>query len=530
MYQDSVLKFPARSELYRRLSIPLCIAGGMLYAASLPPFNWGFAVVIALMPLFFTAENHSAGYRFFCGWLWGCFWAFFSCRFLREIHPAVPFMLAPVLGIWTGVYTLLLGWFCTGIRRYKFSGKVEAMLFFLSAAALFSVLEWSRYKLFVWNDLSVTMWKFPLVMQISRLTGRYGVTFLLVAAAAGLYALHRKRDGIPAMLTAAILWMAALGYGMMMLYSPKKIHDPVTFRAALIQGNMPQMRFFTEAEAVNAIETYSSMSVEILKKSAPDAIFWPECAVPVPLRSAAPLAEIYRKSLAPLLQVPLLIGTLDFPADGTPGMTNSGILIGKNGKIAGKYDKFHRVPFGEYVPFRSCLPEFMIEAFDMGRDLTAGKELVPLEIVPGIRAGVAICYEGVFSYVAAAFARNGANILTALSNDVWYPRSSEPEQHLANALMRAVETGLPMIRCSNNGGSGVVSPEGFFHQYIGSTADRPELLREKAAGVVTVTVEKYPRKTLFVRWGSYFPLLLTILLFAGAAGILFHSPQCIKKP
>ena len=256
------------------------------------------------------------------------------------------------------------------------------------------------------------------------------------------------------------------------------------------------------------------------KKQRPDAVFWPECAIPIPLRSAAPLAGFYRQSLAPLLKVPLLIGTLDFTADRTSGMTNSALLIGTDGKVAGKYDKFHRVPFGEYVPFRKYLPEFMIETFDMGRDLTDGKELMPLEIIPGVRAGVVICYEGVFSYVTAGLARNGANVLTALSNDVWYPHSSEPEQHLANAVMRAVETGMPMIRCGNNGGSGVVSPQGVFQQYIGSGAARPELLRESAAGVVTVTLEKYPQKTFFVRCGSYFPFLLMLVLVSGGAVIV----------
>ncbi len=518
--QSSTVEFRAASTLYRRLTPLACIAGGILYAASLPPYNLGFAVMISLLILFFTAENHSGKYRFFCGWLWGWAWAFFSCRFLREIHPAVPFLLAPVLGLWAAVYTWLLGWFSRGIKREKFPPYLQELLFFLTAAALFTVLEWSRYRLFVWNDLSVTMWKFPPVMQISQLTGRYGVSFLLVAAAAGIYALRRRKSGIPALMTAVLLWAAALGYGAVKLSSAEKFREPVIFNAALIQGNMPQMRRFTEPEVMMAVNTYSSMTEKLLKEKSPDAVFWPECAIPIPLRSAAPLAGFYRQSLAPLLKVPLLIGTLDFAADRTSGMTNSALLIGTDGKVAGKYDKFHRVPFGEYVPFRKYLPEFMIEAFDMGRDLTDGKELMPLEIIPGVRAGVVICYEGVFSYVTAGLARNGANVLTALSNDVWYPRSSEPEQHLANAVMRAVETGLPMIRCGNNGGSGVVSPQGVFHQYIGSEADRPELLRESAAGVVTVTLEKYPQKTLFVRCGSYFPFLLMLMLISGGALII----------
>lgn len=505
----------AASNIFRLLT-PLCaLAGGVLYAASLPPFNLGFAVLIALLPLFFTAENHSAGFRFFNGWLWGWGWAFFSCRFLREIHPAVPFLIAPVLGLWPGFYTFALGWFIRKIKHHtSLAPYLQELLFWLLAAALFTVIEWSRCRLFVWNDLSVTMWKFPLAMQIARLTGRYGVTFILVAGAGGFYALRRKKNGLPAAAAALLLWLAALSYGAVHLYQKKTLREPVTFHAGLIQGNMPQMRNFTDAELVMAVNTYSTMTAKLLSSETPHAVFWPECAVPIPLRSSAPMAGFYRRALAPLLKVPLLIGTLDFPFDGTQGMTNSALLINTKGAVAGKYDKFHRVPFGEYVPFREYLPEFMIEAFDMGRDLTGGRELLPIEIIPGIRAGVVICYEGVFSYVTAGLARNNANILVALSNDVWYPRSSEPEQHLANAVMRAVETGMPMIRCGNNGGSGVVSPQGVFQQYIGSDSPRPELLRESAAGVVSVTVEKFPQKTPFVRWGNYLPLMFALILLA----------------
>jgi apolipoprotein N-acyltransferase len=132
----------------------------------------------------------------------------------------------------------------------------------------------------------------------------------------------------------------------------------------------------------------------------------------------------------------------------------------------------------------------------------------------GISCGTAICYEGVFSYVANAFARNGANVLAALSNDVWYPESSEPEQHLANAVLRCVETGLPMVRCGNNGGSGVVTNKGIFTRYIGSAAPRPELLREKASGVVTVTVERFPAVTFAVKFENWLIYLLSALLLA----------------
>jgi apolipoprotein N-acyltransferase len=271
-----------------------------------------------------------------------------------------------------------------------------------------------------------------------------------------------------------------------------------------------------------AINTYVDMSRKLLDQQSADVVMWPECAVPIPLRSNSAGGAYYRYMLSKLTGTALLIGTLDFTDDGS-GMTNGAVLIDRNGELAGKYAKYHRVPFGEYVPFREFLPQFMIKTFDMGRDLTAGKALEPVTLNPDIRIGTAICYEGVFSYVTAALADNRANVLAALSNDVWYPRSSEPEQHLANVVMRCVETGLPMIRCSNNGGSGVVTAEGEFRQYIGTRAERPELLRETASGVVEVTIEKNPELTVFVRFGNWFIYLLAAGLFAEMYALLFRS-------
>jgi apolipoprotein N-acyltransferase len=155
----------------------------------------------------------------------------------------------------------------------------------------------------------------------------------------------------------------------------------------------------------------------------------------------------------------------------------------------------------------------------MGRDLAAGKRIAALQISPEVRAGTAVCYEGVFSYMSAGFARDGANVLAAISNDVWYPESSEPEQHLANAVMRCVETGLPMVRCGNNGGSGVVTAKGQFTRYIGSDSDRPELLREQAAGIVETALERHPQLTLAVRFENYLIYLLMAVLFAAVLAV-----------
>ena len=530
------------SRKFRLLTAALSFAGGIGYAMALPPLNFNFLAFVILLPLLFSALFMKWYWRLFCGWLWGIGWALFAYSFLREIHPAVPWLLAPVLALWPGLYTMLLGTAAGFIFKGQkpltlrnFEYPWYRVLFYgFVAAALFTVLEWTRCQLFVWNDLSVTLWQLPVLMQIARLTGRYGASFLITSVNAAIFVLifFRKRF-IPAGIL-LIFPVFALVYGIFRFNAPEEFRDAVTWECILIQGDLPQQRHGGSEEIRRAIDTYCSMSRQAAAGEKAQTVIWPECAVPIPLRSTHPLGNIYRQEVAKLLRdsgTQLLIGTLDF--DGNGDMTNSAVLIAPSGRIAGKYDKFHRVPFGEYVPGREFLPESWIKAFDMGRDLTAGKLLNPLPVSDEIRAGTVVCYEGVFSYVSAGFVRQGANVLAAISNDVWYPESSEPEQHLANAVMRCVETGLPMVRCGNNGGSGVVSSKGVFHSYIGTPAERPELLREKAAGKIQVTFEKNPEITPAVRFENLLIwLLLTTALLVFAGDVLyrrFHRKNAVRQ-
>ncbi len=505
-----------------------CFVSGMFYAAALPPLNWFFLAFITLPWLLLCCVWYGKFFRMLCGWVWGLGWSLFAYRFLREINPVLPFLLAPVISLYPAVFALGTGWLYDLVtKRKKFAdcSAVEAGSFVFASASLFMLTEFLRYKLFVWNDFSVTVWQVPQLMQIAYYTGRYGVNLLVALLNGAVFALFFKRGRI----TAAGIFILTLGVYFFGMYRMDQKLDPaktVTLKCALIQGNLPQQRRATEQEVLDSLKIYTGLSARLLQKEKADLLLWPECAIPIPLRGGSFLAETYRRSLGTLLGIPMLIGTLDFTVDNK--MTNSALLIDRNGSVSGKYDKFHRVPFGEYVPFRRFLPQWMIRYFDMGRDLEAGCAMMPLKISPDVKMGTAICYEGVFSYLASGFARNGANVLAALSNDVWYPESSEPEQHLANAVMRCVETGLPMIRCGNNGGSGVVNRFGVFTQYIGSRdVPNPELLREQAAGIVSVEFERVPELSMAVRMENIFVYFVLFLLVI--AIILFLYRNRMKK-
>jgi len=132
--------------------------------------------------------------------------------------------------------------------------------------------------------------------------------------------------------------------------------------------------------------------------------------------------------------------------------------VGGDGRILGRYDKRHLVPFGEYVPLRRLfffLDKLVVGIGDFGRGRTA-----TVFSLDGARFSVMICYEVIFPAEVREFVRDGAQFLVNITNDAWFGRSGAPYQHLAMAAMRAVENGTYLVRAANTGASAVIAPDG----------------------------------------------------------------------
>lgn len=541
MIEDSVKNAWMISRSRKFLLLLFCFAGGTLYSAALPPLNFSLLIFVSLLPLLYCATAASWKFSLLCGWVWGLGWSLFSYQFLREIEWFIPFLISPVLAVWPALWAAFIPmvykvtlfppesvlWKNNEKQNYlkKEISPWRILFFAVSAAVWFTIVEWSRSRLFVWNDLSVTQWRNSLLIQISALTGSYGIGFLIVLINVTVFSvlIFRRRAAAAISLTVLLL-SAALIYGSCRIGKFEKLPPAEkSLKAALIQPDLSQRRHSTVKEAVEAVDVCVELSEKVCASEA-EVIIWPESAVPIPLRSSGEIGAYFRNRFINLLnngKKPVLAGMLDFKkisGNSSYAVTNSALMFDSKGKNSFRYDKIHRVPFGEYVPFRKYIPQFITRAIDMGRDLHPGNNYEPAEVKPGIRAATAICYEGVFGYLMRKLARK-ADLFIVISNDAWYPESSEPEQHLANAVIRCTENGMFMIRCGNNGGSGVVTPIGKFTQYIGSRAPRPELLRERAYGMVEVPVYgKELTETFFLKYGEIFIMILALYMFA----LIFH--------
>lgn len=276
-------------------------------------------------------------------------------------------------------------------------------------------------------------------------------------------------------------------------------------------------------------------------------IVWPETAVPRAYynygdfeQQAAkyagrqiqnyPFEAIYRSTVRDLLKshpsCKILLGTLT--VNGAGERFNSALLLKHAEPDPKKYDydtddiysKVHIVPFGEFVPLAEHFP-ILEKWVGMGRSLTPGKEFRPLDVGNQTRAGVLICYEDVFAYAARAQARNKADFLLVITNDAWYPESSEPEQHYINSIFRTIETRLPMVRAGNSNYSVLVDSTGRLTDSVvktyasdGSvTFDPGRKISGNAKFIVPVPVN--PEMTFYTVFGDVFVLFCAFLMLAG---------------
>ena len=230
----------------------------------------------------------------------------------------------------------------------------------------------------------------------------------------------------------------------------------------------------------------------------PDLIVWPETAVPVLLDFAADSLEAMADMAA---GIPLVFG-INRHEDMT--FHNSFVVLGADDKSLSYYDKKHLVPFGEFIPFGEVLGRFGLRQFapSQGGGFTAGTRSGIIDI-PGIGSARAlICYEGIFAEEIAQESRPRLMIL--ITNDAWFGEDAGPFQHLAQARLRAIEQGLPMVRVANTGVSAMIDAHGRVIDYIP--------LGE--AGYRDVTLPSALPSTMYSRFGDL-PVLVFLAIGIG---------------
>jgi apolipoprotein N-acyltransferase len=263
---------------------------------------------------------------------------------------------------------------------------------------------------------------------------------------------------------------------------------------------VPQGEKWGAAYADRIYQRYLSMSRQAVQRGA-TLVLWPESATPF-MYEEDPAAEgirlLARESGARLfvgsdqVERPRPVGPTPAPrAKAT--FFNSAFLIQPTGSVGGVYRKIHLVPFGEYVPLERLL-WFAGPLVEQVGGFSPGETLTIFHLREG-SFSTGICYEAVFPELSRAAVGQGSQLLTSITNDAWFGRSSAPRQHLDMARMRAIETGRFLVRAANTGISAVVDPYG---RVVHATP-----LFEEA--VVVEDVRLLDGVTLYVRIGDVCP-------------------------
>jgi apolipoprotein N-acyltransferase len=240
-------------------------------------------------------------------------------------------------------------------------------------------------------------------------------------------------------------------------------------------------------------------------RTKPDLVIWPETAFPGFVEEMPQLMEDIR-DFARSYRVPVLLGVV---AEEGERFYNSGLLISAQGDIADRYDKFHLVPFGEFLPLRQQLPflaDFVpIDDFSSGRKA----KVIRLPIKDKeIRFSVAICFEDTLAYIARRFVLSGAELLVNMTNDAWFQDSKEPFMHLQAALFRTIETRRSLVRSANTGVSCHIDPYGRLMGYVQNMQNK----RTYVEGTSTFDVSLNATRTIYTKLGDVFTYLCFVCI------------------
>lgn len=572
-----------------RLPLPCLIpvlASSLLLWLCFFPLAWCWLGWVALVPLLALVRSEARSRNiYFSAYLGGL--AFFLA--------ALEWM---TVADYRMIYTwLMLAFYCAlyfpvGILFLRRLDAATRWPLTVTVPLVWVALEFVRSFLltgFAWYYLGHTQHQYLSLIQIADLGGAYTVS-LLVAAVNGwvfecLYAFHgfrrflrqAERPGPDHVLLRLpvvgggillVLIAATVVYGSWRLSQQDFHQGPVI---SLLQASIDQ-RLRNEAfaapnrKAKDIEKHYLFMCQQALRQwPAPNLLVWPETSYPYTWLQAENLMDLpddlrddvvlVRKYIRGTVQggktAQLLgINTKIFTGGRKYKQYNTALLLNADGNEDGRYDKIHRVPFGEYVPFKDWLP-FMnrFAPYDFDYGVLPGEKMTRLPLTlkhdgkeRTYHFGVLICYEDTDPFLARQYGRDHedgppVDFLLNISNDGWFDGTREHDEHLAISRFRAIETRRALGRAVNMGISAIIDGNGRVLKpsevsdsqgvklwaVLQEKGEYPELplaewaMYKKSDGVLTAAIPIDNRFSLYAHTGDWLPGLCWATLF-GAWG------------
>lgn len=519
-----------------RFRYPLAIIAGLLLAGAFPKFGIAGLAWIAPGLMLAAALGATGKQAFRVGFVAGFAFWLGSLYWLLLIPVAwFPILgwlaLAAYCALFQAVWVWLSWKFLPScvpqpaIRDFESVSRLSRLRWSLWCAVLWVALEMVRCRFlsgFPWSLLGASQFEMTPLLQISSITGVYGVSFLIIWTSASLLSAamllsSRPRqdaeafnqpqplrpprhvagyDVFPPLLAVAIVF--ATGYHRM-THVPESTRS---IRITTIQPSIPQTMIWDWSANEQRFADLLALSERALSNQT-DALLWPEAALP----------ELNNESFAAITnlaarhKVWFIFGADDVVL--RPGATNEQDVLVYNGAwmlsprglIAGDYHKLRLVIFGEYIPLADALP-FVKWLTPITGSFSPGTNAAQFHLRDlDVKAAPLICFEDCFPQ-ARMHVTNDTDLLVNLTNDGWFGESAEQWQHAANAVFRAIENGVPLVRSCNNGLTCWIDPQGRIRDVF-----RDEHGTIYGAGFATFTIPlpATPRQaTFYNRHGDVF--------------------------
>ncbi len=497
------------SPMFRRLS--LVALSVCLHTLVFPP--WGISGLgwVALVPFLHAILGLRPAVGFLYGLLWGtgAIWGLgywvplaLSSYWQQPFWFGILFSFGASIVFWGSYFGGFAACACRVGARYD--GFARALII----SVLWVSWELARAHLLTgdpWLLLGYSLVPHLTFIQAADLGGVYLLSFLVVFVNASLTeALRVRARGLVQVVHMLVPGAAAMAaifvYGTVRLAAPPS--GDSEFSVLIVQAGSDPGRQWREEFHGESLRRYLDMSANASAETPPQLIVWPESAVTFFVTRE----PVYRAHIARTLKstgADLILGGphVEDPDPARPLYFNSAFYMTSDGRLSGRYDKAHLLPFGEYFPLRTI--DLLRRRFERVRYFTPGDGKTLLETRFGKIAAV-ICFEGIFPGLVRRMIANGATVLVNLSNDSWLGNGAGPEQHMAMITLRAVENRTWVIRATTTGVSAIIDPLGRLRARSGIST--PAILQ---AQVAPMRVE-----TVYQRYGDFFAYAC---LFASAA-------------
>lgn len=505
--------FKERLLQHYRLSSFIC---GWISVLALPPFHIFPTLFLSfpvLLWLITKAPNKIKAFK--TGYYFGFSFFAFGLSWINNalLIDANTFgWLIPIAflasGLFFGLFIAIPSW----LTKY-FKSPISQYLGF---SAFMVLSEWIRSFFltgFPWNLFGTTLAFNLQLIQTAAIGGTYLLSLaVIMACSAPFFALlnSNRKDIFISLLIPTLIFSSLYVYGIFHIKQHQLQASETTIR--FVQPAIPQSLKWSQSYLEDNLYEHIKMS-QLPGADKIDFIIWSETAFPFSIE----YDEYHRQMLSYALmpQTTLITGGIRYqPINNEQhNMYNSMFVIDSANKIVATYDKSHLVPFGEYIPFRQYLPEWLKPIASQIGSFSSGISKQPVKISSHPSFGGLICYEIIFPHNILN-QKNKPDWIINITNDGWYGISSGPFQHLVSAQMRAVEEGITIARSAGSGISALISPLG-------------EIIGKIPLGKRDILDIKLPKPskifTYYGLYGNIIPILLCSVILAIAILINIKS-------